>query len=202
MNIRWRYIFLSLALSLLIGLAYLYPAYLHAYIIKPITGILWLAYRTLSAVSQEIYWALLILTTLILSIGMIPNQTEGHDRLAYQCSIHENNRVAYWRALLKSAEESGNDRLTLQRELEALNQSIGVLVEDNKEEDILLPPFRNNIQRRIRLAWMSFSLPRFIHRKEVHKTTELEKHVDFILKSMETQLEVHHAQESNQINDD
>lgn len=202
MNIRWRYILFSLALTLLIVLAYWFQAYFHAFVIKPIAGILWLVYRTLSTVNQEVYWALLILTTLILIFGMTPNQNEGLDRLAYQSSIHENNRVAYWGGLLKSAEESENDRLALQRKLEALNRSIEALTEGNNEEDILLPPFRCNFQRRIWLAWMSFYLSRLIQRTVAHETTELEKHVDIIVKSMETQLEVHHAQESNHTNDD
>lgn len=202
MNIRWRYILFSLALTLLIAFACWFPAYFHAFIIKPIASILWLVYRTLSTINQEVYWALLILTTLILIFGMVPNQTEGLHRLAYQSSIHENDQVAYWEALLKSAEESETDRLALQRKLVALNQSIGDLSEGNNEVDILLPPFRINFQRRIRMDWMSFSLSRLIQRKVAHEATELEKHVDIIVKSMETRLEVHHDQESNQPNDD
>jgi len=201
-NIRWRYILLSLGLMLLLGLAYWFPVYFHAYLIKPITAILWVVSRTFMSVDQEVYWALLILATLILMLHMIPNKPEGFYRSDFHNSIHENNRVAYWEALLKSAEESENDRLALQRKLGALNQSIGALAEGNNEEDILLPPSSKNFRRRIRVAWMSFSLSRLIQPKEVHEATELEKHVDIIVKSMEIQLEIHHAQISNHTNDD
>lgn len=202
MKIRWRYILLSLALTLLIVFAFWFPAYFHVFVIKPIVSILWLVYRTLSTVNQEVYWALLILTSLFLFFGMVPNQNKGLDRPAYQSSIHENNRVAYWEALLKSAEGSETDRLALQRKLGALNQAIGDLAEGNNEEDILLPPFRIYFQRRIQVAWISFSLSRLIQRKVAHEPTELEKHVDIIVKSMETRLEAHHDQGSNHPNDD
>jgi len=201
-KIRWRDILLSLALALLLGLAYRNQAFFFTFLIEPVASILWLAYRTFLAVDQEFYWALLILTASISILRMIPNNPEGSYRLVYRNSIQENDRVAHWGVLLESAEKSKKGRQALQHELEVLHRSTGALIEGNDEEDILLPPFGTGFRQRIRAGWMSFPLSRIIQPKEAHEPTELEKTVDLIVKSMEIQLERPHDRRSNRPDDD
>lgn len=190
MKLHRRFFVFFLALLLLLGLAYVYRAFFITYLIEPIARILWLVYRTFLTVNQEVYWGLLILTALVLILRLIPAKPEISYRLAYLRAVQEIDRVKVWENLLKSAEESESDRIALQHELEALNKSIGALVEGNDEKCILLPPFRSGFQRYIAYVRKSISLSRIFKHKRVHEATELEKSVDITLKSIETKLEI------------
>ena len=192
MKIPRRVILFSLALVLLLSFAIWNRALFITCFIEPIARILWLIYRTLLSVDQEIYWALLILSALPLTLRMFPDHTESSILSAYQYSIQENDRVAYWETLLKSAIKSERDQLVLQRNLETLQRSISAQSIENDEEGFLIPPFKIGFQQRIQTVWKSLPLSKIGQRKGVHKATELEKCVDGILQSMETQLEIHH----------
>jgi hypothetical protein len=192
MKIPGRAILLSLALLLLAGLAFWNRAFFITFFIEPIARILWLIYKTLLSVDQEIYWALLILFTLLLAIGMFSDHRKSNIRSAYQYSVQENDRVVCWETLLKSAERSESDRLVLQRNLETLQRSISAQSIRNDERGILMPPPKIGFQQRIQAAWKSFPLSKIGQRKRIHQATELEKSVDRILQLMEAQLEVHH----------
>lgn len=191
MKIRRGYILLSLAIAGLLGLAYLNQVFFYAYLIKPIATILWFVYRTFLSVNQEIYWGFVVLATLILLISMIPNDPKISFPLAYRNLKIEKDRVKYWEALLKSAEESEYDRRKLQHDLEILNLSIGDLVEETDEDEILLPPFKPGIRQQMRSVWRSTFKSRIIKHERNHGFTELEMHVDNKVSSMETQLEIH-----------
>lgn len=192
MKIPRRAILFPLALVSLLGLAIWNRAFLITWLIEPIARIFWLIYRTFLSVDQETYWILLILAAITLAILVIPIHTESSLRSAYQYSVHENDRVAHWDTLMKSAIKSESDHAVLQRNLETLQRSINGQSKGNDEENILLPPFKNGVHHRIRAVWSSLPLSRIGLRKGGPRATELEKSVDTILQSMETQLEIHH----------
>src|SRR5690606_14974099 len=122
---------------------------------------------------------------LSLTIHMVPDRTEPSIRSAYQYTVQENDRVAYWETLLKAAQKSERDQLALRRNLEALQRSINAQDSENDDERILMPPFKIGFQQRIQVVWRSLVLPRMSWRKGALQATELEKSVDGILKSME-----------------
>lgn len=191
MKICRRNILPALALVML-GLVLWNRVFFITFFIEPIARILWLIYRTLLSIDQEIYWALLILSALSLVIRMFPDHTESSILSAYQYSIQENDRVVYWETLLKSAEGNKSDRLMLQHNLETLQRSMSAQSIENDEEDFLIPPFKIGFRQRIQTVWKSLPLSKIDQRKgRVYQATELEKCVDGILQSMETQLEVH-----------
>jgi len=192
MKFPWRAVFLPLGLLVLLGLAFWNRTFFITCVIEPIARIFWLIYRTLLSVDQEIYWVLLILSALSLTIHMVPDRTEPSIRSAYQYTVQENDRVAYWETLLKAAQKSERDQLALRRNLEALQRSINAQDSENDDERILMPPFKIGFQQRIQVVWRSLVLPRMSRRKGALQATELEKSVDGILKSMETRLEIHH----------
>lgn len=192
MKSPWRAIFLSLGLLVLVGLAFWTRTFFITYMIEPIARIFWLIYRTLLSVDQEIYWVLLILSALLLTIQMVPDRTEPSIRSAYQYTVQENDRVAYWESLLKAAQKSERDQLALRRNLEVLQRSISAQFSETDEEGILMPPFKIGFRQRIQAVWKSLTLSRISQGKEAPRATELEKCVDDILKSMETILEIHH----------
>ena len=197
MKIRWRFIFLSLAMVAFLAIAYLNRTLFLTYLIKPIAHILWLVYKTFLSIDQEVYWALLILIALIVISLMIPDHRVDIYRPAYANSVPINDRVVYWETLLKSAEESEFDRLALQLELKALNLSVEALAEGNDAEDIRLPPYKRDICQWVRSKWINKTLSRILYHKDTPDFTELEKCVDSIVNSMETQLEIDHEKVSN-----
>ncbi len=107
MKIRWRDILLSLALALLLGLAYRNQAFFFTFLIEPVASILWLAYRTFLAVDQEFYWALLN-RPLDLDLRMIRITPKVLIAWIYRNSIQETMGSALGR-LDKSAEKVKKD---------------------------------------------------------------------------------------------
>jgi hypothetical protein len=185
-----------------LAIAYLNRTFFLTYLIKPIAHILWLVYKTFLSIDQEVYWALLILTALIVILLMIPDHREDTYRPAYDNSVPINDRVVYWETLLKLAEESEIDRLVLQFELKALNPSIEAVAEGNDAEDIRLPPYKRDLCQWVWSIWITKILSRILHHKYTPEFTELEQCVDIIVNSMETQLEIDHEKVSNQTNKD
>ena len=182
----------SLALDLIIpgigivaGFRISEPGIFSSYIIEPVARILWLIYRTLLSVDQEIYWALLILAALILLLYMFPEYREHSIRPAYHNSMRLNDRVAEWEALLESAEESENACLELQQELENLRRSIDVLTEGNEDEEIRLLAVKRGLRQRIRAVLRSKFLSRIVPQRESHHSTELDRQVEIIVKTLE-----------------
>jgi len=202
MRLHWRWILLSLALALLLAFAFRNQAFFTSYIIEPVARILWLIYRTLLSVDQEIYWALLILAALILLLYMFPEYREHSIRPAYHNSMRLNDRVAEWEALLESAEESENACLELQQELENLRRSIDVLTEGNEDEEIRLLAVKRGLRQRIRAVLRSKFLSRIVPQRESHHSTELDRQVEIIVKTLETRLEINHDRISKHTYDD
>jgi hypothetical protein len=194
---RWRSILLSLAVAFFFGLAYLNRAFLFTYLIEPIARILWLIYKTFLSVDQETYWLLLILAAMILLLRIIPGNRDDPLLRAYPNSMRISDRVAHWENLLKSARKSSHYSLTLQHELESLHRSIGELSGGNEEIGMHLLPVKTGFLQRIRGARVAQLLSRIIPQRKITEATELEKQIDILLKSMETQLEIHNDRISN-----
>lgn len=192
MIIPRRAIFFSLGLLVLLGLAYWSRPFFITWMIQPTARILRLIYRTLLSVDQEIYWALLILSALPLAARMFPEHAESSNRSAYQPSVRENDRVAYWESLLDAARKSEEDQQALVRSLETLQRSINAQYDENDETGICMPAFKIGLQNRIQAVWESLALSRISQRNRTRQSTELEKYVDSVLKSMGAQLENYH----------
>lgn len=198
MKTSLRYLLGSLALVLLVVLAFLNQAFFFTALIAPLTRILWLIYRTLLIVDQLVYWALLVLAAFIVGLRILPARQEPLRRPSETQTPQLDDRAAYWEALLQSAGDDPNARLALQRELEKLRRSVEALVEDSGQGEISLPPVQNGLRRRLRAIWKHVSPGRMPAREYAG----LDKSVDIILRSMETQLEKNNDRNPSHPNDD
>lgn len=192
MKISWRYILLSLALALLMGLALINRAWTEAFLIDPIARILWLFYRTILTVDQKVYWILLALSVLIVGLRLIPGRQETPYRQAYRGSRRVVDRVAYWDGLLQSAADQPAGRDALRRELNTLSRSIDSANQRDEPEEISLPPLKAGPWQRLRAAWRQSRLFKWLYPPRSSRKTKFDKQVETILNGIENKLEINH----------
>lgn len=190
MKLSVRYLALLLGLAVLLALALFNQPLVMAWLVAPIARFLWLIVRTFLSIDQGIYWILLVFTVFILTLWMIPGRQEVYRRPSYGQTGEQEDRVAYWSALLEAADESVEGRLQLQSRLRGLQESVDALAEDSARAEIRLPAFRPGL-RQMRLlkqgrAWLRRLQPQ--HRGRL--SGELAQHVGPILDSMEKRLEI------------
>ncbi|HSL45329.1 MAG TPA: hypothetical protein VK897_17980 [Anaerolineales bacterium] len=107
-----KYMFLLLLLVFLLGLAVSFPSFFLSTIIQPITLVFWAILRILNSVDQSIYWMLLIVVCSILVLRLIPTDTGGGTKGAYQYTYRADSRIAYWQNLISNdslGDEDVND---------------------------------------------------------------------------------------------
>jgi hypothetical protein len=117
---------LFIALGLCLGFTGVFPSFLASYVIEPVAVSLWLVWRVVLSVDQNVYWALLLLvcggcTVALLafvggeppaSVAPIPHVRETH--------------VARWQALMhESARTEGGEQILRARLLSLLAAALG-----------------------------------------------------------------------------
>ncbi|MCC6146695.1 MAG: hypothetical protein IT308_03930 [Anaerolineaceae bacterium] len=185
-------LFLVFATLVLFGVFAWRTEIVHTYVIDPTARILWLFYRTLRSIDQEIYWFLLIFSVLLLIFRVLPESKEFSTRPAYENPNQNQDRILFWETLINAAETDQYDRLRLQRSLQTLSQSIGDISCNNEDSIIHLPLIKTGFRRWIQQTSYSMPIPRFVQRKKTQSDTELEKSIAQTLNAMERQIEINH----------
>ncbi len=89
-----------LVLSLFLGLAIYFRAFLIANIFEPIAVLFWLLWRIIASVHQNVYWTALILACLILMLRFIPFRGKP-PVLEHSDDYSLSNRVEHWLVMMK-----------------------------------------------------------------------------------------------------
>ena len=149
-------------------------------------------------INQDVYWALLILTVFAFGLRMVPSRQENYGRPAsYSRPPLLEDRVAYWEALLHSAADNANARLTLQHNLNDLHSSIDAFVENDGQKEVSLLPTKPGLWQKIVAKWRRSFLDRVLPIRRAHLDSEFEKNINQILDSMETTMEIQNDQSSS-----
>ncbi len=192
MKIAWRYLLLSFITLLLVVLAFTNQALFHAYLVEPLTRILWLAARTMSVVDQEVYWVLLALAVFLAGLDLLPARHELPFRSYPFHAAGAEDRVADWEALLQAAEDDPEARAALQRELKDLDGSFGVQLDRNEQlAEISLPPVKAGLRWQIKAAVRHSFLSRCMFAWKAAPDAEFQKSVVQALESIEKKMETH-----------
>lgn len=178
-------IFLPITLILVIVL---FPGFFYHNLIDPITRIFWLLIRSILSIDQEILWTLLIVIALLVGLLMIPASRQDNLRFAYSYSDKPESRVSYWKRLLRSAEENGDNRQLLQMNLDDLSRSISEITGEDGKQEISIHKSGFGFYRFAIRAWRVLKQRIFPSREEF-TDIELEKYVNQKLDSLESILE-------------
>lgn len=200
---RTRLFIPLLLILLLASLALLKPDLLMAYLVTPITRILWLLLRLFLVVDQYLYWMLLVFMafTILLKIASGHRQ-EAYYRTAYSDPLKKEDRVDYWETLLQASESDPQARLVLQQELKNLQTMITSLGDENPPGEPHLPPKKNGGRVRRWVNWMKSLLLRWPSLRQKSRETDLQRRVAIILDTMEARLENNDVRTSNPFFDD
>ncbi len=108
---------LFIVLGLCLGFAGAFPSFLASYVIEPVAVSLWLAWRVVLSVDQNVYWALLLLVcggctvALLASVGSEPPAS-----VAPTPHVRETH-IAHWRALMHEAARTEDGEQVLRARL-------------------------------------------------------------------------------------
>ncbi len=198
MKIRWRFLIVFLLVAALVGGSLLFPAIALAAIVNPITRGLWMAFRLLRTVDQEIYWGLLAVVVFGFSLLLLPREPEKPGAPAAPAPPRPKDAVAEWKYLLESAGKSGENRRTLQYRLNSLNQKIAGLTVHGGVDEFSLQSGTDHRQRTglvkdVRVA-VRQRLPIGKHRRQL----DYEESIDPFLSKLEILMEVRDDDDSNE----
>ncbi len=118
----------AIALGLCLGFAAAFPALLLSYVLKPIAVSLWLAWRLVISVDQNVYWTLLLVVCAGWAIRLLAYS--GGDATAAPVSSARHpveTHVARWQALLQDAARTNDGEQVLRsRLLKLLGAVVGI----------------------------------------------------------------------------
>ncbi|HLO15543.1 MAG TPA: hypothetical protein VK206_11985 [Anaerolineales bacterium] len=120
MQNNWRPL---LVLSLFLGLAIYFQAFLMTNIFEPIAVLFWALWRIIASVHQNYFWMILILISSMLLIRFIPF-TRNTSGSAYPDERSSPNRVEDWLRLMKNASDGTEETEFLRDSLKRLLISI------------------------------------------------------------------------------
>ena len=104
------------ALGLCLGFAAAFPSLLLGYVLKPLATSLWLIWRLVISVDQNVYWTLLLLACAAWAIAVL-TQSYGEAPAAPVSSAPHpvEAHVARWQALLQDAFQTNDGEQALPR---------------------------------------------------------------------------------------
>ena len=110
------FLFMILVGSLVIG----FRSFFMVYIIEPIALLCWTAWRIISSIDQNIYWAMLIVISAILVLYQLLPGKEAAPRSLYKEKQNSPNRVEHWQKLITDSAAGGDKSDQLRDSLKGL----------------------------------------------------------------------------------
>lgn len=198
-----------LVLSLFLGLAIYFRAFLIANIFEPIAVLFWLLWRIIASVHQNVYWIALILACLILILRFFPFTKKPIQEQSDDYNL--SNRVEHWLIMMKIVSLGMDEAEYLRDDLRRLLLSIYKLERFSSEQDeivmpetVALPPAvqsflfpakgkRKMFTGNYRLQLLSF-MPKWF-RRGVSKVLQIDNTaIEETLTWMESQMEINNGQ--------
>jgi len=120
MNRRLRWIFLGIGSACVFAAVVVFRYFVYANVIMPISLILWAVFRVFMTVDQEFYWVALIFIAFIFGLRLIPVRAKTLTHPAGRKARQPAKRLEFWQGLIDRARHSGEDQLTLRKNLQDL----------------------------------------------------------------------------------
>ncbi len=194
----WRYI-LILASVLLLGMIVIFNrAFFVAYFINPITTIVWFLMRLIKVVDQQVLWFMLVFLVFTVALLILPAGKEDHYRSAYRTPSRINNRLAFWETQIHSADRDVEGRQTLQKDLQSLMDTFNESAGPEERTPLILAPLSQKPWHIISRITRSF-LGSLFKNGETFRDGELERELQQIFKSLETEIEKQNEQSPTQL---
>lgn len=189
MKIKIRILF-SIFLILLLGLiVFLLRSFFYKNLVEPIIYFIWLIIRILLSINQEVFWVILILLVTFVGLLIFPKEQQNKIRSSYLYSNKVENRVTYWKGKFQSADKDTYGRESLQQNLEDLVISNTNLHGNMNGSEICKP----NLKAKPWYLFLVKGLSLFKSKSQMSDSfsdSELERNLNQILDSMESQLEM------------
>ena len=99
-NMIRKFLLSLLILFLFVSIVIIFRSFLIDNIIEPVALLLWLVWRIISSVDQNIYWIVLIFFVVIIFLRLIPPGNEKSHISAYNYTYEAFSRVEHWQMLI------------------------------------------------------------------------------------------------------
>ncbi len=212
-NMIRKFLLSLLILFLFVSIVIIFRSFLMHYIIEPVALLIWLVWRIISSVDQNIYWIVLIVFCVIIFLRLIPPGNEKSHISAYNYTYEAFSRVEHWQRLIW---DSALGRIESEYLRDGLKELLIAVSAQNERSDTpdseeviakgkvslspaarryLFPSSGENRVSSINSQRNSlFFVPRQLRRwgrKFVHQDHTL---IDEILSQMETELEINYEE--------
>ncbi|GAP15734.1 hypothetical protein LARV_03526 [Longilinea arvoryzae] len=140
MKLRWRFLIAFLIIAGLIGGSLVFPSIALNAFINPITRGLWMLFRLVGMVDQQVYWGLLAIVVFAFSLLILPRGSDPSSVPFTPAPPRPKDAVDEWEHLLEGASKSGENRRALQYRLNSLNRKADELVTNRGVDEFVLEP--------------------------------------------------------------
>lgn len=198
MKTKRRYILILASVLLLCAIVVFNRAFFIAYFINPITNILWFLIRLVKVVDQQVLWFILIFLVFTVALLILPSGKEENYHSAYRTPNRINNRLAFWETQIRSADRDAEGRQSLQKNLQGLMDTFNESSGPDESTPVVLPPLSQKPWHIVSRKTRAF-LESLFKNGEKFRDNELERELQQIFKSLETEIEKQNEQSPTQL---
>ena len=198
MNTKRRYVLILASVLLLCVIVIFNQAFFVAYFINPITTILWFLIRLIRVIDQQVLWFMLVFLVFTIALLILPAGKEDHYHSAYRAPNRINNRLAFWEAQIRSADRNAEGRQSLQTNLQGLMDTFDESSGPDESTPVVLAPLSQKTWHIVSRKIHAF-LENLFKNGEKFRDSELERELQQIFKSLETEIEKQNEQSPTQL---